>query len=75
LTPTDFWHAYWLGLHNIVATSIESGNWESAHEEERKGGEEEKRRRRRRKRKRKRRERDRRRGEEKRSGVEGRTRR
>ncbi len=26
LTDTDFWHAYWLGLHNIVATSIESGN-------------------------------------------------
>eukprot|EP01127_Copromyxa_protea_P000510 TRINITY_DN1042_c0_g1_i1.p1 TRINITY_DN1042_c0_g1~~TRINITY_DN1042_c0_g1_i1.p1 ORF type:complete len:298 (+),score=44.17 TRINITY_DN1042_c0_g1_i1:43-936(+) len=25
LSSEDFWHAYWLGTHNIVATSIESG--------------------------------------------------
>lgn len=25
LTDEDFWHAYWLGTHNIVHTSIESG--------------------------------------------------
>lgn len=25
LTDGDFWHAYWLGTHNIVHTSIESG--------------------------------------------------
>lgn len=31
LSKADFWHAYWLGTHNIVHTSIESGNLPSNH--------------------------------------------